>query len=405
MKHWEARQVQNGEARPTGLDGHSPLDPAVSKTYAPDHRTHLRNTEAYITPPTRPPPGSWPTEEWLPSPPLFYDYSEEFQEQTYFRSFRTVPVAIPQTNLHQYASRNHGQACHELPGDQAQLTPVELPTETKSAPSKTQQRSSDTEYSKSSSNSESKEIAESEFTHYRNDPPSLVAVIDSPSQSLESCSLTEEAEDSLELEPSQLLDRRSTMSHQILTSHKRSKEITSRSAPMRPFSACTHPWKYLEKPGAAKGSTSSSSASMYSLDPPQQPSEPSKPTVSVSSGQPRETKTENHDAIRHESASKGITLHESNTGSPREATFIPSQDATVPIIHAPMPERSMSSPGQRQRFSQILSIEEDNKPLGPPASPTRTQVHHGNSHQTQKDLIAPSKITRYTPTLRIHRRI
>lgn len=77
-KHWEARQVQNGEARPTMLDGHSPLDPAVSKTYAPDHRTHLRNAEAYITPPTRPPPGSWPIEEWLPSPPLFYDYSEEF---------------------------------------------------------------------------------------------------------------------------------------------------------------------------------------------------------------------------------------------------------------------------------------------------------------------------------------
>lgn len=111
---------------------------------------------------------------------------------------------------------------------------------------------------------------------------------------------------------------------------------------MRPFSAYTHPSKYLEKPEAAKGSTSSSSASMYSLDPPQQPSEPSKLTVSVSSGQPRETKRENHDAIRHESASKGITLHESTTGSPREATFMPSQDATVPIVHAPMPERSMS---------------------------------------------------------------
>ena len=381
---WDSQQG----SRPTALDGHSPMNPTSLRMHESKNHTHLRNLDAYTPDPSRFLPGCWPADDWVPTPPpLFYDYSEAFQEQTYFRSFRAVPPTISQTSFQQYGSRNHADLYYELSGEQTQSVPVELSAETNSPRARLERGSSISKCSGPSNDSAPSRTAGIGPVQDLVSPSTYLAGLDSPKESLGDSLLTEKAEEPLVMGIPQSLEKTSTTGHQILTSYKRSQELMRRSG-------LVYPSKPLERLEPNKGSTPSSSASMYSFETPLKSSEP----IEKSSERLDGIKADNPSLPKSDSLSESPSNGESNTKCSELPTIKPPQVIAAPIIHAPIPERSISSPGQKQRFSQILSIEEHPGSHDLPAAPTKIQAHQGTVFLLQKDEMAPSQMLGYTPT-------
>lgn len=134
---------------------------------------------------------------------------------------------------------------------------------------------------------------------------------------------------------------RNTVGHRILSSYKRSQEFLA-AAPNRTIGTANVSLYSLRS-----RSSSSSAGSMYSLRSTLHPEEGRKPkaTLSLTRASPR---------TQRMNASAQVNTH--RLSSDADQNIRPQIAQTA--IHAPVPKRSMSSPSHRERFSNILSIDE-----------------------------------------------
>ena len=376
----DPRQYSHGGVRPARYNGPSPMDTSMPKTQTSRPSAYF-HPHVYSPRPIQPLPGSWPTEAtWTPTPPpLFYDYSEAFQEQTYTRTFRSVPP----TSFHQYAPMNFDQMYHELGGDQPRAAAAELAHETSPRNAKSKQQSSDSKSSSHSSSSEPREEAVRGSGPFSEDSTVPAAVVFDSAETQPEAASGEEIPVKSVQQPYSLNNETSTPGHQILTSYKLSRELLVRPTPIHIPSS-----RLLRKPKAAEGSNSSSPASMYSTETRPKSSE-REITNFKEPEMTKETGKEEMEAASSVRVDQKHPVSQDNTGSPKEVTFKSPQEVTAPIIHAPMPERSISSPGQRQRFSQILSME-DIEMIGPPAFPKEVEANARERLPVQDTDVAPS---------------
>lgn len=134
---------------------------------------------------------------------------------------------------------------------------------------------------------------------------------------------------------------RNTVGHRILSSYKRSQEFLA-AAPNRTIGTAN-----VSLYSMRSRSSSSSAESMYSLRSVSHLEEDSKPkaTLSLTTASPR---------TQRMNASAQVNAH--RLSSDADQAIRPQTAQTE--IHSPVPKRSMSSPSHRERFSSILSINE-----------------------------------------------
>lgn len=134
---------------------------------------------------------------------------------------------------------------------------------------------------------------------------------------------------------------RNTVGHRILSSYKRSQEFLA-AAPNRTIGTAN-----VSLYSMRSRSSSSSVGSMYSLRPASYPEEDRKPkaTLGLTKASPR---------THREHASPQVNVQ--RLSSDADQALRPQTAQTE--IHSPVPKRSMSSPSHRERFSSILSIDE-----------------------------------------------
>ena len=393
VDHWNTRQNQSGHRRPIGLDGHSPVDASTSKMHPTQRVDGVQGWNDYGTDLARLPPGSWPTEEWTPAPaPLFYDYSEAFQEQTYYRTYRAVAPVTPQSSFRRYESSSYAHMYHELPGELTRPASVELPAPTSTPDLRIHQRSSGSKVSGPYVKSAPQAGAELAPMEAPSDSPPFTDKFDSPVRATHNRSTSSRANETLTQRLSQSTNQNPTTGHQSVSSCKHSQE------PMSPSGRIIPP-ETSDQAAPAKGSSTSSSASMYSLETHRKSSVPRDRSTPIPAEQHSKIIAA-QDPPRLESTPESSRNKESGPCPLETIALRTSQIVAAPVIHAPIPERSISSPSQKQRFSQILSLEEDPRLPDLPPSPTKSQSQQGISSTLSKEIDATFKMPKYRPTPR-----
>ena len=390
--HWAPRQPSAYSTRPVELDGQPPIDVAASNAR---NYTQSRGPQAYNVPPSHPLPGSWPDDAWTPTPPppLFYDYSEGFQEQTYYRSFNTGSVALSTSDYPRQSPPNSTSMYHELGGDHPEPIATELPVSSTSPYSKSKQQSSGSKYSSSSSTSESKCTSESGPETTSSGPVEILSKPQSPISAPQNSPLLNDADTvpvSVDLASNHKI---STTGYDILTSYKRSKEFLGRPSP-------TYPSKQSEQPDDKKDIIPTPVQSTNSNNHVSKALPESKGSVLPSAIQRISQESREISLATMERSSTLASNSRSNTGSPKEVAMKTPQDVIAPIIHAPVPERSVSSPGQKQRFSQILSLAETIEDPIPVAHVEGDEGKAPMRTRDQETSSTTSKIPRYLPSPR-----
>jgi len=134
---------------------------------------------------------------------------------------------------------------------------------------------------------------------------------------------------------------RDTVGHRILSSYKRSQEFLA-AAPNRTIGTAN-----VSLYSMRSRSSSSSAESMYSVRPAPYPEEDRKPkaTLGLTTASP---------PTQREDASAPVVAQRLSFDA--DQAIRPQTAQTE--IHSPVPKRSMSSPSHRERFSSILSIDE-----------------------------------------------
>ena len=389
---WAPRQPSAYSTRPVELDGQPPMNDAASdaRSYA-----HSQGPQAYNVQQSHPLPGSWPDEAWTPTPPppLFYDYSEGFQEQTYYRSFRTGSVALSTSGHPQQSPPNTTPMYRELGGDRHEPVATELPVSSTSPYNKPEQQSSGSKYSSTSSTSGSKDTSCSGPETASSGPVEILSKPQSPSNAPQNSPLSNDADTvpiSVDVASN---DKISTTGHDILTSYKRSKEFLGRPAPTYFLKQPEQPDDKKDLIPALADLTDSTSHAPKALP-------ESKGSVLPPATQRMSQESKKLSLSTMEGSSNPASNSRSNTGSPKEVAMKTPQDVIAPIIHAPVPERSISSPGQKQRFSQILSLAET---IEDPIPVVHVEKDKGNAPMRTKDqktLSTTSIIPRYMPSPR-----
>ena len=337
------------------------------------------------------PPGMYRSIEYVSTieasvPPLFYDYSEDFQQESFYYASDSVPVFHDA----QTTSRNNNErSYYELDTgneDCSELYIAELPADVPSSRRKSARGSQSNGQNANASvqvesvpkrSSHSHSIREaatrsgtlvleqanlatkrSSYAHLTRETAALsplgatddakadIQENDKMSQTGPSIGVLEgnieRQSRSLSEAPRDPPSVRDTIGHRILSSYKRSQEFLA-GAPNRTIGNAN-----ISLYSRRSRSSSSSAGSMYSVQSASHPDHDREPGADLGAAE--------------------ASLHmQVEIPSSRAKAQKPSFDAGEAVrpqtahteIHSPIPKRSMSSPSHRERFSSILSIDEN----------------------------------------------